>query len=261
MTVTEDVAFRFLTAAIALSPIVVRRWRPYREKDLGILLLASVIGIPVQYMIQFQGLRLTTVSHASLIIGVIPVLLAATSALFLHERLRGLEWGALAASALGAMLIALSSGKAGDGPAPDWRGDLLVLASLFAAVVMVTCSKHLISSHDALHVTAVSILIGTVVMLIWAEFSHPLRVHFSGVVWGAAIAQGLLATAAAYVLWNWGLTHMPASRAGVFLNLEPVVGTLLGVLLLHERLGKTAVAGGLLIIAAAVYVAMRPHQS
>jgi drug/metabolite transporter (DMT)-like permease len=259
MTVSEDVAFRFLTAALALAPIVLRGWKPYRGRELGLLLLASVIGIPLQYLIQFQGLKLTTVSHASLIVGVIPVLLAATSALFLKERLRGLEWGALAVSAFGAVLIALSSKHAGNGPSPSWRGDLLVLISLFAGVGMILCTKRLIGNHSALQVTAATIIIGTVVLLTWAELSHPLRFHFSAAVWGAAIAQGLLATAAAYLCWNWGLTHMPASRAGVFLNLEPVVGALLGILVLHESLGKLALVGGLLIISAAVYFSLRPH--
>src|SRR5438477_772226 len=72
MTVSEDVAFRFLAGAIALFPIVLRHWKPYRGRDLGILVLASAIGIPVQFLIQFHGLQLTTVSHASLIVGALP---------------------------------------------------------------------------------------------------------------------------------------------------------------------------------------------
>lgn len=260
MTVAEDVAYRFLAAGIALLPVMIRRWKPYRGRELGMLLLGSVVGIPVQYMIQFQGLRLTTVSHASLIIGVIPVLLAATSAVFLKERLNPLEWMALGTSALGALLIALSGSHAHSGPQPSWRGDLLVLLSLFAAVVMILCSKRLIGNHDALQVTTATIVLGTVVLVAWAELTGPLRVHFSPTVWGATFAQGILATAVAYVLWNWGLAHMPASRAGVFLNLEPAVGALLGVILLHEHLGKIALLGGALILFAAVYFSLRSHQ-
>ena len=66
MTVSENVSFRFLTAAILLVPVMIRTWRPYRGKELGLLVLASTIGVPVQFLIHFQGLRLTTVSHASL---------------------------------------------------------------------------------------------------------------------------------------------------------------------------------------------------
>jgi drug/metabolite transporter (DMT)-like permease len=48
---------------------------------------------------------------------------------------------------------------------------------------------------------------------------------------------------------------VPASQAGVFVNLEPVVGAILGVILLHDILGPYALIGGALVIAAAVYVA------
>jgi hypothetical protein len=47
MTVSENVSFRFLTAAILLAPIVVRTWRPHQGKELGLLLVASGIGVPV----------------------------------------------------------------------------------------------------------------------------------------------------------------------------------------------------------------------
>ena len=260
MTVSENVAFRFLTGSIVLVPIVLRSWKPYRGRELWLLLVVSVIGVPVQFLIQFQGLQLTTVSHAALIVGVLPVLLAATSAVFLHERLHGLEWAALVVSAMGAVLIALSARQGGSGPRPSLHGDLLVLLSMFAAVAMILCSKRLIASHGALPMTAVSIILGTIFLLVWVEITHPIRFHFSPGIWGAAAAQGLLATAGAYLCWNWGLSHMPASKAGIFLNLEPVVGSILGILFLNERLGSMAVLGGALIIGAAVYFSLHPHE-
>ncbi|PYX47878.1 MAG: EamA family transporter [Acidobacteria bacterium] len=260
MTVSENVAFRFVASAVALIPVVIRYWKPYRGKELMLLLFASIIGIPVQFLIQFQGLKLTTVSHASLIVGVLPILLAGASAIFLHERIRGLEWGALVLSAIGAILIALSGGTARSGPSPSLHGDALVLLSMIAAVAMILCTKRLIASHGALAVTATTIILGTIFLLAWVELTKPLRFHFSAVAWGSAAAQGLLATAGAYLFWNWGLSHMPASNAGVFLNLEPVVGTVLGVIILHERLGLTAILGGLLIIAAAVYLSLRTQS-
>ncbi len=49
-----------------------------------------------------------------------------------------------------------------------------------------------------------------------------------------------------------GDARVPASQAGVLLNMEPLIGSLLGVLVLGERLGPSAWAGGGLILAAAV---------
>jgi len=260
MTVTENVSFRFLTGAILLLPAVLRPWKPYRGNDLALMLLASVVGIPIQFLIQFRGLQLTTVSHASLIVGGLPVLLAVSSSVFLRERLRDREWAALILSAGGAALIAVSASGHQSGPQPTIHGDLMVLVSLLAAVAMILVSKRLIPEHGSLHVTAVMIVIGTILLLTWAGAAQRLRFHFPGPIWGAAIAQGVLATAGAYLLWNWGLSHMAASRAGVFLNLEPVMGTVLGILVLHERLGASAILGGLLIIGAAVHFSVRAEH-
>jgi drug/metabolite transporter (DMT)-like permease len=107
-------------------------------------------------------------------------------------------------------------------------------------------------------VTASMIVVGMVYLLVWAEIWYPLRFHFSPAVWAAVVAQGILATSGAYVLWTWGLSKMSASRSGVFLNLEPVVGTLLGVFLLHEALGLAAGLGGIMIIGSAIYFSGRP---
>ena len=67
--------------------------------------------------------------------------------------------------------------------------------------------------------------------------------------------MGLLATTVTTYLWNWGLSQVPASQAGVFINLEPVVGAILGVLVLRDVLGPYGIFGGLLVIGAAVFVA------
>lgn len=258
MSVSENVSFRFIVGALALSPILLRGW-DYRARELGLILFASLIGIPIQFLIQFKGLELTTVSHASLIVGTLPVMLAISSAAVLKERLQGLEWGGLGLSAAGALLIARSSATGSSGPQPSMRGDLLVLLSLCAAVVMILCTKRLIATHNPLHVTATLISLGTIMLLVWAELTEPVRFHFSAVAWCAAAAQGLFATAGAYLCWNWGLSHMQASRAGVFLNLEPAVGALLGVIFLREHLGPMALLGGFFILSAAVYYSVRPH--
>jgi drug/metabolite transporter (DMT)-like permease len=80
-------------------------------------------------------------------------------------------------------------------------------------------------------------------------------IHLSARTWASVAAAGFLATTATTYLWNWGIARVPASQAGVFLNLEPVVGAILGVVLLHEVLGSYSILGGLLVIGAAVFVA------
>lgn len=74
----------------------------------------------------------------------------------------------------------------------------------------------------------------------------------SALGWAALLALGFGCTAGSYALWNRGLERVPASRAGVYLNLEPVVGATLGVLLLREPVTAGLLAGGGLILAASI---------
>lgn len=85
MSVTENVIFRFLFGSVVLFPFLLKRRRPFRVKEFSLLLLAGVIAVPVQFLVQFEGLRLTTVSHASLVVATLPMLLAAGSAAMADE--------------------------------------------------------------------------------------------------------------------------------------------------------------------------------
>jgi drug/metabolite transporter (DMT)-like permease len=82
----------------------------------------------------------------------------------------------------------------------------------------------------------------------------------SRTAWLALAASGVLCTATTTLLWNWGIHHVPASRAGVFLNIEPALGSILGVALLGDRLGPFAWLGGGLILAAAVTLTVKGNQ-
>jgi drug/metabolite transporter (DMT)-like permease len=260
MSVAENVTLRFLFAAILLLPILVVKWKRPSGRHVAWIVIAAITGVPLQFLLQFAGLARTTVSHASLLVGTLPVLLALSSAIFLGERLHGMEWSVLLLSAVGAVLIALSSSHAAaSSGGPTVTGDLMVFGSLCLALVMILCTKSLIPLYGSLFLTALMLTIGAVILLVWAELAHPLRWHYSSRGWTAVIAQAVLATAGAYALWNWALEHTSASRAGVFLNLEPIVGTALGVASLHERLGLPAIIGGLMIVASALYFSMKPE--
>jgi drug/metabolite transporter (DMT)-like permease len=79
--------------------------------------------------------------------------------------------------------------------------------------------------------------------------------------WSALAASGVLCTATTTLLWNWGMTQVPASQAGVLLNMEPLMGSVLGVVVLHEVLGPSAWLGGALILLAAVTLTTRSQRA
>jgi drug/metabolite transporter (DMT)-like permease len=256
MSVGHMVLYRFLFAMPVALPIALRQLTRWTRRDWIVLAVSAFFGIPLQFLVQFQGLSLTTVAHASLMVGTMPVVLAAAAAIFLHERLDALGWFALATSTVGACLIALA-GDGGGGA--SLMGDLLVVTSLVIALVWILGNKDLLNRHGALAVTSRSLVLGTVMLAVWVclrDGLPPART-VSPHAWAALAASGLLCTAATTALWNWGLTQVPASQAGVFLNLEPVIGSALGVWFFHERLGPAAWAGGGLIVGSALLLTMR----
>jgi drug/metabolite transporter (DMT)-like permease len=256
------VLFRFVFACAGLVPFIFFDRPRFAGSEWGWILAASVLGVPIQYLVQFKGLSLTTVSHASLMVATLPMLLAIAAVLFSGERLHSGGWFALAASTVGAGLIALSSEKASGTTHASIQGDLLVVLSMFAAIAWILISKRLMRRHSAVMVTMFIYWIGTVLLAaVVITTSGVPSVHYSTRAWIAVVEQGLFATASTTVLWNWGLKRVPASQAGIFVNLEPLVGAILGVSVLHEVLGWMALAGGGLIIGGAVYFSYKPESA
>jgi len=214
-------------------------------------------------------------------VGAMPVLLAAAAALFapkgsIEERLDRIGWLALFGSTIGASLIVLGGDR---GPAargePSLIGDLLVFASLITALAWILLSKKLMETHSPPVVSAWTILSGMTMLAVlilgplllnpFLSSDHKVApmpfAQVSPTAWAALAISGLLCTATTTLLWNWGLHHVPASRAGVFLNIEPMLGSWLGVQLLGEHLGPYAWAGGAMILAAAITLTTRGHQA
>jgi len=275
MSVEHMVLYRFLFASLGMLPVVLANLGRFRlsPSELRLLLLSAAFGIPIQFLLQFHGLALTTVSHASLMVGSMPVLLAAAAAVFAGERLDWIGWLALSGSTVGAALIVLGGSRSPTAHAESsLAGDLLVVASLIAALAWILLSKKLMQTHSPPVVTAYTILSGTAMLAVlilgpWMlnplanwKVKPPPMVHVSPTAWAALAISGLLCTATTTLLWNWGIHHVPASRAGVFLNIEPALGSWLGVQLLGEHLGPYAWAGGALILAAAITLTTRGHE-
>ena len=78
----------------------------------------------------------------------------------------------------------------------------------------------------------------------------------SASVIGAVLTLGIACTAFTYTMWNWGIQRIEASRAGVFVNLEPVVGAFLGVTVLGDPLASSSFVGGFIVIACALMVCL-----
>ena len=256
MSVGHMVLYRFLFAVAGLLPLMVTHPPRFKQRDWAVLLAASFLGVPLQFLIQFYGLSLTTVSHASLMVGTMPVLLAVGAAVYAHERMDTIGWLALAGSTSGAAMIALGRGSSGGSSV---TGDALVVISMGISLFYILANKQLMERHSSITVTVYGLVLGTAMLLVWVpiRYGMPPVSGISWKAWAALAASGILCTATTTLLWNWGMTQVPASQAGVLLNMEPLMGSLLGVFVLGERLGPSAWAGAGLILVSAITLTTR----
>jgi drug/metabolite transporter (DMT)-like permease len=141
-----------------------------------------------------------------------------------------------------------------------WRiaGDLLVVLALLVEAFYTVRGKALLVKHPPLLITSASI-VGSLVFWLpvagWEIFTtgwHPIGpVAWIGIGWMA-----LMSTVLAYLAWFQGLAKVNGSAAASTLFIQPLLGTLLAVVLLGEQLTLTTVIGGVLIIVS-VYLISR----
>lgn len=241
---------RFALASAVLLPYAVLKGVWPRRRDVPLFLLVGFLTVPATFLVQFWGLSLTSASTAALIVGCGPAMIALSGRVLLGERLGGLGWAAVGASTVG---VALAVAR----PGADnrWLGDALILLSLLAVVGWVLLGKRLNEGYPPVPATAWILAFGTLTLtplaLLWEGVPW---LDLTALGWTSVLVLGLGCSAATYALWNWGVSRVPASRAGVFLNLEPLAGALLGVVVLGDTWGPGTVLGGALIVGAAVVV-------
>jgi drug/metabolite transporter (DMT)-like permease len=75
------------------------------------------------------------------------------------------------------------------------------------------------------------------------DYSH---VPFSA--WWSVLYVALMISVCSYVLWNWVLKYMEATKVAVFQNLQPVLASVAAFLLLGEPFGWGFVIGGVIVL-------------
>jgi drug/metabolite transporter (DMT)-like permease len=232
---------RFAIAAPLLALIARKRLRGAISPA---VIAAGAIGYGAVIVLQNAGIERTSVTHASLIVGAVPVLVAIIATVFGRGTAAATTWiGSLVALA-GVGLVA-----GGGGAGTSIAGDLLVLASVTGSAGFIVVQPSLLRGRDAGAVTAVQLAGGGLAALPFALITEGLpSAPATATPVIAILALALTGTALAFWLFAWGQSHVPAEVAGAFVNLEPLVGAATGAVVFHDALGSAQVLGGSAIV-------------
>src|SRR5205085_5800659 len=199
-------------------------------------------------LLQNLGMQRTSVSHAALVVGAVPALVAVAAAAKGRAAAGRAAWLGFATALAGVGLIAGTGGQA------SGAGDALVLLSAALCALYIVAQSRLLEGRDAVAVTAVQ-------MTAAAAATLPIALAVGAPAHRAPSAAGLVAFALLvtvgsvlpFALYAYGQARVPAEVAGAFVNLEPLVGAALGALAFRDpfggpqALGSTAIPVGILL--------------
>lgn len=206
---------------------------------------AGAAGYGGVIVLQNAGIERTSVSHAALIVGAVPVLVALLAVTLGRGSANRVAWLGFGLALAGVGLVA----GAGGGEAA-LAGDALVLGSVAGSAAFMVAQPGLLAGRDPVAVTAVQLAAGGALALplaIGLEGAPPMPAAQGAVT--AALALAIAGTALPFALFAFGQARVAPELAGAFVNLEPLVGAAAGALAFADPFGPAQLSGAGAIVA------------
>jgi drug/metabolite transporter (DMT)-like permease len=221
----------------------------------------GILNPGISYTLSLIGLRRTTASVSSLLWAAEPILIVALGWLLLRERPTRRLLAATAIAACGVVLVAGPGVDDGRSPA-DITGCALILGGVLCCAFYTIAARKVASKIEPLLTVALQQAVGLAcALVVWhfdvggAWYAHLRWLPATELVWGAM--SGVMYYAAAFWLYLRALRRVPASIAGVFLNLIPVFGVGIAFIFLDERLTEVQWLGAIMILGSVFVLFLR----
>lgn len=249
--------FRQITAILPLLAIMRFKKETIKlEKGEGIrFVVASLFGIVLYFVLENQGLTMTSASNASMLVAAIPVFALIAESAATKKRLSLPSLFCILASIAGVYCVIFNGGPV-DLSSRSFLGNLMVLGAMASWIVYTFLSKKLGERYSSIKMTTIQCFISIPLFV-------PFLLHEIG-SWRMPSLQGLwnllflgvFCSALAYVFYLQGLKVLGPVLPSAFLNLIPVVTITTGVLFLNETLSLVQLAGSVLIVGSLSFLSL-----
>lgn len=250
----DIVAIRAITTAVCLFLIVFiwdRRLFKIHFRDIWCFLGTGVLSIIFFNFCYFHTIEITSMSVAAVLLYSSPAFVMILSYCLFQEKITIFKWISLVLVILGCAFV---TGIVGDATVLHMRGILIGLGAGLGYALYSIFSRYAIEkgyhSFTILFYTFLFAALGVVPLadlrLIGSVvFAAPSKVGF-------ALVFGLVSTVLPYLVYTMGLIYVENGKAAIIAAIEPVIATLLGVVLYQERLSIWNVLGILLVFVSIV---------
>jgi drug/metabolite transporter (DMT)-like permease len=258
------VTFPIALSTILLVVLVMREPKlRVTHRDLWNFVLLGIVGQLVAQLFITWGVRFAPASNAALLSLIMPISTAVMAHFLLGEHMTKVRWISFGLAILGVMAC---SGV-------DWNGlnfgkgyligNLLIFFSVLGSAFYNTYSKKVLETHSPLQVLLYSYYALLVVLLPLTVVLEPSGFtnlgHYSKTVWFGLAILAIFQYFLSMVIFLNVLTRLDATQAALSNYLIPFFGVLIAAIVLHERLTRFMIAGGLLALASTLLITVWDH--
>ena len=242
-------------AAIAFALIIFVSDRTkfrIRPKDLLLIMLVGFIN-----GVLFNFLYYYTIIHSRASIAVVllytsPVFVMILARLFFKERLNGYKIAALVLTVTGCIFV---TGVIGEGYTPPAAAILTGVLTGLAFALNNILTSAAVKKNPPKTVTLYTLIFSFIFLIPFSGGGSLIDVCRSNpMVPAVALLMSLVTCVMAQYFFSMGLNLIESGKAAIYGAAEPVVGTLVGILLLHEESNFLKIAGIVMVIAAILLI-------
>lgn len=226
------------------------------------LVLVGATGIFGYGILFLTGIRFTTAAQGSIIAGFNPTMIALFAHLIHKERLdRRWKYTGFILSFLGVMMV-IGVQTLLDFNISYLIGNLIILCAMAMWGFYSSISKQVMKTLSPAEVNAGGSIVGCMFFGLFALTEEPwtLPVLNDPIFWANILFLGFFVTFLGFLFYLRSVDRLGATKTGGFINLVPVFGTLLSVLILHETLHWTFLVGLVFVVTGITIVNARSSK-
>lgn len=240
---------RMTLGACCILPFISKNSLAHYQKGDWFLLLLMVLFEPCLYFyFELSALKLTTASQAGFVAATLPLMVIASSALILKEKIYPRSILGITIAFAGIVMLTFTSSSSETSPNPI-LGNMFECLAMGSATAFTLILKKLTTRYSPLFLTLMQTLGGVILFFPSVFFQDDLQTIFqTPPVLAVLLFLGIVVTVFAYIFYITGIKLIPANEAIVFVNLIPVFGLLLSMIFLSETLNLLQGAACLLVL-------------
>ncbi len=195
------------------------------------------------------GLQHTTATAAGIVGSTLPAIIAICAVWMLKEQLNWPTVISLGLAILGVLIINLDHFEGELNIEHTYFGDMLVFIAMIPEAMYSILSRKLAGRMTPLGASLVANVVGFLTLLPCAYFADAIDFSAFATWEGSLIFVAAISSLIFFWAWAWGLSFIPATTAGIFGGVMPVVTTLLAIAFLGEDLHWYDILGMLFVFA------------